>query len=267
MPFATIDPTLEMYYQETDFADPWRPHETVILHHGNMKNHRLWYAWVPVIAREFCVITLDARGFGQSTVPEAPYPWSLSNFAKDTVGLMDQLGVSSAHVIGESIGGSIALQLAYEYPERLKTVTACASPYRLDGTQATADSIENIGLAAWVQGSMGNRLEPGASDPEHARWYAEQMAQTDTRVAVDLFRRLDGMNLTSILPKMSVPALIIGGDVRDGHLERVQGMHVLMPGSQVALIRGGSGFVQHSAPQSCVEAWLQFVHERSSAPV
>ena len=51
MPFAKIDDTLEMYYEDDDFSDPWRHPETVVLHHGNAKNTKLWYAWVPLLAR------------------------------------------------------------------------------------------------------------------------------------------------------------------------------------------------------------------------
>ena len=51
------------------------------------------------------------------------YPWSLEGFATDLVHLMDHLGVDKAHLIGETIGGTIALEFAYRLPERLHTVT------------------------------------------------------------------------------------------------------------------------------------------------
>ena len=83
MPMARIDNATEMYYEEHDFTDPWLDAETVVLHHGNAKNSRLWYAWVPLLARKYRVVRLDARGFGRSTVPHPGYPWSLSGFASD----------------------------------------------------------------------------------------------------------------------------------------------------------------------------------------
>ena len=122
MPTVKLDPTLEMYYEDDCYADPWRAPETVILHHGNAKNSRLWYAWVPLLARQYRVIRLDARGFGRSSAPPEGYQWSLSNFGTDLLRLMDYLKVDKAHLVGETIGGTIGLQFAYEHPERLHTL-------------------------------------------------------------------------------------------------------------------------------------------------
>jgi 3-oxoadipate enol-lactonase len=65
MPIAQLPGDLQMYYEDDDFTDPWSQAETVILHHGNAQNARLWYAWVPLLARDYRVIRVDARGFGR----------------------------------------------------------------------------------------------------------------------------------------------------------------------------------------------------------
>ena len=133
MPTVSLPDNLEMYYDDDDYTDPWRTPETVVLHHGNAKNGRLWYAWVPLLARQYRVIRLDARGFGRSTVPPEGYDWSLSGFATDLLGLLDHLELDKVHLIGETVGGTVALQFAYEHPERLHTVTTCTSPYKFVG--------------------------------------------------------------------------------------------------------------------------------------
>jgi 3-oxoadipate enol-lactonase len=56
MPIAQLPGDLQMHYDDDDFTDPWSKAETVILHHGNAKNARLWYAWVPLLARDYRVI-------------------------------------------------------------------------------------------------------------------------------------------------------------------------------------------------------------------
>ena len=50
MPTAKLDESLEMYYEDDDYTDPWRNPEIVVLHHGNAKSSRLWYAWVPPVS-------------------------------------------------------------------------------------------------------------------------------------------------------------------------------------------------------------------------
>ena len=113
----------EIFYTIDDFTDPWREAETVVLHHGMAKNHRLWYAWVPVLATHYKVVRFDARGMGQSTVPGPGYPWSLDNFAGDVLQIVNGLGLERFHFIGETVGGTIGMRFATLYQDRLLSLT------------------------------------------------------------------------------------------------------------------------------------------------
>ena len=177
MPFAKLDDTLEMYYEDDLFADPWRQPETVVLHHGNAKNSRLWYAWVPLLARQYRVIRLDARGFGRSSLPPQGYDWSLSNFSTDLLRLLDHLELDKVHLIGETVGGTISMQFAYEHPERLHTLTTCASPYKFAGVATYLEYhrlVQEEGVASWVRKTADHRLvlvaeDSVANNPERTR--------------------------------------------------------------------------------------------------
>jgi pimeloyl-ACP methyl ester carboxylesterase len=263
VPTANLAGELVMHYEDDDFTDPWSPADTVILHHGNAKNGRLWYAWVPLLARNFRVIRVDARGFGRSSVPAPGYPWSLEGFATDLVHLMDRLGIDRAHLIGETIGGTIALQFASQFPERLHTVTTCTSPYKFRGIQTYLDYFEVVkqhGVETWVRQTAHRRLEPGASDPGHQEWYIQQMSQTAQHVVLETLAYLATVDLTPVLPKITTPALVLVGERSSTNTpDRAQGMAALLPRGTLVEVPGTSGYVQHSAPAQCVAIWRDFV--------
>lgn len=83
-----------------------------------------WSSQVPFFKKHFQVITFDNRGVGKSDKPAGPYTTRM--MADDTVALMDHLGIKKAHIVGGSMGGMIAQELAINYPERVsKLVLAC----------------------------------------------------------------------------------------------------------------------------------------------
>ncbi len=83
-----------------------------------------WTAQVPFFKKHYQVVTFDNRGVGKSDKPPGPY--STKMMADDTVRLMDHLGIEKAHIMGASMGGMIAQELAINYPERVhKLVLAC----------------------------------------------------------------------------------------------------------------------------------------------
>ena len=263
MPTTHLPGDLLMRYDDDDFTAPWSTAETVILHHGNAKNARLWFAWVPLLAGAFRVIRVDARGFGSSSVPAPGYPWSLEGFATDLAHLMDHLGIDNAHLIGETIGGTIALQFAYQFPDRLHTVTTCTSPYKFRGIRGYLDyhdMVKTQGVEAWVRQTADRRLEPGASDPRHHEWYIRQMSQTAQHVVLETLAYLATVDLTPILPKITTPALVLVGERSALNTpDRGQGMAALLPRGTLVAVPGASGYVQHSAPAQCVGIWRDWV--------
>jgi pimeloyl-ACP methyl ester carboxylesterase len=86
-----------------------------------------WGALPERLARTHTVVTFDNRGFGDSDKPPGPY--TTADLAEDAVAVLDSVGAARAHVVGASLGGMSAQQLALAAPERVdKLVLVCTTP-------------------------------------------------------------------------------------------------------------------------------------------
>jgi len=105
---------IELNYVEVGSGDP------LLMIMGFGGDHLAWAFQVPALSGRYRVITFDNRGAGQSSVPDEPYStWMM---AEDAVGLLDALGVERAHVLGASMGGMIAEEVALNHPGRVRSL-------------------------------------------------------------------------------------------------------------------------------------------------
>ena len=102
----------------------------VVLIHGLAGDHTAWLPQVAALRNDYRVIAFDNPGSGESSTVDDPA--STADLADATLGLMDQLGVERAHVIGRSMGGAIAQHMALKAPDRLQSMAMAASFARLD---------------------------------------------------------------------------------------------------------------------------------------
>jgi pimeloyl-ACP methyl ester carboxylesterase len=107
---------LEMYY-EIEGDGP-----AVVFIGGMTQDHVGWMTQVPAVsAAGYRCVTFDSRDAGQ-TAPSAK-PYDIRQMAGDTLGLMDAIGVSSAHIVGLSMGGMIGQEMAIDSPHRVSSLT------------------------------------------------------------------------------------------------------------------------------------------------
>src|SRR5215212_1479949 len=102
---------IDLYYEETGSGPP------LLLIAGLGGNTLGWAMLLPALAEHFRVIAFDNRGAGRSSAPAGPY--TTGQLADDTAALLDRLGIERTHVIGLSMGGMIAQELALAHPERV----------------------------------------------------------------------------------------------------------------------------------------------------
>jgi 3-oxoadipate enol-lactonase len=126
----------------------------VLLLHGGLGDSELWEPVVPLLAERFRTIRTDLRFFGRSTGPAVPWSWH-----DDVVGLLDALGIERAALVGLSLGGRLALDVALAHPDRLWAVAGVAPGLRGHDTGAYSDDQEARYETAEAEGDLEAALE------------------------------------------------------------------------------------------------------------
>lgn len=105
----------EIYYEEHGQGD------VVVLLHGLGSSVLDWEYQIPALAARYRVIAIDIRGHGRSDKPKGPY--AVAMFAADVAKVMEKLELGPTHIIGISMGGMIAFQLAVDKPTLCRSLT------------------------------------------------------------------------------------------------------------------------------------------------
>jgi pimeloyl-ACP methyl ester carboxylesterase len=262
---------IQLYYEVQGQGEP------LVLIMGLGANTHGWDMQIPAFSSEFQVVVFDNRGSGRSDKPASRYTIRL--FADDTAGLMDALGIASAHVYGQSMGGFIAQELALSPPQRVRTLvlgsTSCG------GRQAVAALPEDLALMATLpslspQDAAEKSLPLGYSDEFIARnreeLIARALAEAELRAPPDAFGRQAQAAVRhkayDRLPQIRCPTLVISGS--EDKIVPVDNSRILaerIPGAElVVLPKAGHGYLVECAEESNTIV-LDFLRRHRSGPV
>ena len=153
MPTTTIN-GISVNYEVSGHGEP------LLLITGFASDLNTWAFQLRAFNKHFQVIRFDNRGIGESDKPEGPY--STREMAEDAIGLLDHLGIERAHVVGHSMGGAIAQEVAISHPERVSKLVLCASFARRDDLKGSNENSKGsdskaIGLLRDITGLAFNR--------------------------------------------------------------------------------------------------------------
>ena len=136
-----------------------------------------WEPIVPGLARHHRVLFFDNRGIGESDKPAGPY--TARQMADDALQVLDEAGVQRAHVLGASLGGMIAQEVASVVPERVdRLVLCCTTPgaggYPMPGVtvrlMGAAQALPpEVALRRFVDNALGSDPPPGVADELYRR--------------------------------------------------------------------------------------------------
>jgi len=223
------------------------------------------WGWEPVLdafADEFRVLSYDNRGIGESDVPPGPY--TARQLAEDAVAVLDAEGIERADVVGTSLGGMAAQELAIGFPERVnRLVLACTTPGGLSSHPMPQQTVDLMLLAPTLPPETAlrrfveNALAPGAPgdlverilalrlanpfDPKG--WYAQAAAGA----AFDALDRLSRIQAPTLVVTGTDDVVVdarnselLADGIAEAKLERVPGGHLFFwedPSQFISLVK------------------------------
>lgn len=242
--------------------------ELIVLVHGGWLDHTAWDDQFYALARSYRVLRYDIRGHGSSPETEAEY-----SLSEELAGLLDQLREGPAHIVGLSLGARIAVDLALERPELVRSLVLCAPG--VSGYSFSADVVEGfkaIGKCL-AKGSLGDALDLIMQNP---LWH-QDVPSLDARV-----RALVTSHLTCHYPsrnrlrepatpaigrlgEIAVPTLVLVGDadILDIH-QIARQLASNIAGARLHVIAGAGHMLNMQVPAEFNRLVCEFL---SDAPV
>lgn len=223
-----------------------------------------WDPQIPDFSPRYRVIRCDVRGHGKSDRPPGPY--QVEDFTADVTAVLHAAGVKSAHVVGLSMGGMIALQLAVDAPDRVRSLVLANT-----GPEIRAENIaERVGLwqrrlltrllpiERWAT-ILADRLFPGPDQGGFRRDFIERWGANDQRAYRDSFQALLRWSVAARLAEIWQPALVVHAEFDYTTLERKQRWANRLPNARVATIAGARHAVSIDSAAEFDRVVLEFL--------
>lgn len=260
---------------------------TILLIHGMAGSADTWREVIEPLSRHYRVIAPDLLGHGRSAKPRHDY--SLGSFASMLRDLLATLGVDRATIVGQSLGGGVAMQFAYQYPERCerlilvnsgglgREVSPVLRALALPGSEYTlpllfppfAASAGNA-VSRWLY----DRGIRAPSIAEQWRGYVSLTRGDNRHSFVHTLRAVvdHGGQTVSALDRLylaeHVPTLIIWGE-RDRIIpvSHAHDAHAAISGSELVIFDECGHFPHTEQPGRFVDTVVHFIQSTDPAPV
>ncbi len=262
---AETNAELKIHYEEHGTGEP------LILIPGLSAGAWIWFKQVEALSAHFRVVTFDPRGIGRSRFSESPANMRL--LADDVAGLLKELKIPLAHILGPSFGGFVAQEFALAYPETTRTLALCCTSF--GGPNHVAASMETLMALASTDGfnteeRVRRNLTPAFST-NFAREHPEEVDQVvnlrmDNPVSEATYRAqlmaAYGFNAEPRLPSLQSSTLVISGDA-DAivPVENSRNLAAKIPGAKLVLIEGGSHLFFIERPEEFNRTVVEFLKQ------
>ncbi|MGH6932193.1 MAG: 3-oxoadipate enol-lactonase [Dongiaceae bacterium] len=228
----------------------------VVLSHSLATNMSMWGPQVPVLARDYLVISYDMRGHGRSDAPAGPYDFRM--LAQDVIGLLDHLDIDRAAFVGISIGGMIGQMLAIHHRSRLAAALLCSTTSQIsEQVRGLWDqriaAVEAGGMASQVAATLDRWFtEPyRAAHPDIMDWVGEMIGTTPVAGFVGCGRAIQNLDVAGGLGRITTPTLVLPGEKDPGMPPTVsEAVHRAIAGSEFAIVPDASHLANIQQPEA-----------------
>lgn len=251
-----------LHYEVIDYPGPWqRDRETILFHHGIGGSAGLWMGWLPALVDRYRIVLWDMRGSGRSVAQG--FPWSLDLLVSDVFSVADAAGAARFHLVGESIGGTVALAATIARPDRVSTLTVSNGAHlgaSIQRVQVWKKQFDEGGVKAWSDAFMPDRFHDDGLSPERRGWFARQQEAWSRESVLQALGVLVGTDLTPKLGAIKCPTLLLHPDGSPFIPVPVMAdLHRMLPGSELNVF----GHARHGLPFShdrqCAERLRSFL--------
>jgi pimeloyl-ACP methyl ester carboxylesterase len=214
VPFADVN-GLRLFHDEQGSGDP------LLCVMGLATDHQGWGLQMPAFAERYRTIVFDNRDTGQSTMCDADY--EITDLADDTVALADALGLERFHLLGISLGSTVAQHVALRIPDRIETLTLAATwggtapAYAKMRADVWEREVRRSTAEEWLEEMMLLTLSERMFESEEAigeikRMTAENPHPQPTDALIRQIRATSRHDVRDRLDELQMPVHVIAGD-------------------------------------------------------
>ena len=242
--------------------------EPIILIHGWAADADMWDSLIEDLSRDYRVIALDCRGHGKSDKPTDPNQYGME-MVNDVVRLMDHLGFAKAHIMGYSMGGSIALKMLTMRPERFLTAVIGGSQgFRLPQDFDTPDTplVKSLLSGMSLTDAQLANAPPGfpKPTPEQRKQMDEMNANQSPKALAAVRLGYRGLKVDyDALKHNDVPALVIYGG--NDNPSRFDELKKILKNAEFNEIAGAGHMAASVSPEFAKDVRAFLVRHRSRA--
>ncbi len=222
MPYAITLDKVRLYYEEVGHGTP------ILFVHEFAGDHRSWEPQLRELGKRYRCIAYAARGYTPSDVPADRDAYSYQHVMRDAVAVLDHFKIESAHIVGLSMGGYTTLQVALNYPNRVRSMTLAGTGsgserwYTAEFHKRSRDlaaQFEREGSAsvARTYGRSPSRIPFEIKDARGFAEFSKQLSEHDAQGSANMSRGFQGgrpslYDFESEIRALTIPALIVVGD-------------------------------------------------------